>query len=447
MKADVVDFESTAPVEEAPVADGKTLRKGDAQTKRRKIPGSQRSPSQSVNNTASRGPTQQSILSFLPISTNVPEGCAPAKHDSGTPGVPSQGSAAAHDVIDLEPQGLENVGARLGGALTGSSVDANRKGAAASASDGNGGGNGGVVSEPRDIEPTRSPSGSPPVAATGGKASTGPLPTKAKRGGRQVETQDLPKSRGRGYLSKDAGNRMGQALTEWSWHYFCTLWDAEGLGGDGADAGSLTSRPRESVSLARAEVGENRRPRGENDGKAVPTAAVLSGADAPRAAGKTITDGGLTAAAAAAASCDSGSTRYKGGRAEWARGGGQTSAAPNAARMRPPPPLFFQHDGHSRSVVGVLWLGGRGKPGNQCGGHGSSSGDGSAGRVRDFADGGGGGDGGDGGSSRNSGDCGGDTEGCGRRLRPGSLIVFDPSHSGREIRRALDDTQKLRWGR
>lgn len=442
MKADVVDFESTAPVEEAPVADGKTLRKGDAQTKRRKTPGSQRSPSQSVNNTTSRGPTQQSILSFLPISTNVPEGCAPAKHDSGTPGVPSQGSAAAHDVIDLEPQGLENVGARLGGALTGSSVDANRKRAAASASDGNSGGNGGVVSEPRDIEPARSPSGSPPVAATAGETSTGPLPTNAKRGGRQVEAQDLPKASGRGYLSKDAGNRMGQALTEWSWHYFCTLWDAEGLGGDGAGVGSLPSGPREPVSLAGAEVGENLRPRGEEDGKAVPTAAVLSGADAPRALGKAITDGGLTAAAAtAAASGDSGSTRDKSGRAEWGREGGQTGAAPDAARMRPPPPLFFQHDGHSRSVVGVLWVGGRGKPGKQCGGHGSSSGDGSAGQVRDF------GGGGDGGRSRNSGDGGGDTEGCGRRLRPGSLIVFDPSHSGREIRRALDGTQKPRWGR
>ena len=212
------------------MAGGKTSREGNARTKRRKIPDSRRSPTQSVGTKTSRGPIQQSILSFLPISTNVPKGCALAKHDSGAR-VPSQESAAANDTIHLEPEERENVGAKLREALAGGSVDGNRNGAVASAGDGNSDGDGGVVSEPRDIALARTPSGSPPVAATSGQASPGPLPTNADRGRRRVETQDLRKAKGRGYISKDAGLRMGQALTEWSWDYFCTLWDTEGWAG------------------------------------------------------------------------------------------------------------------------------------------------------------------------------------------------------------------------
>lgn len=37
--------------------------------------------------------------------------------------------------------------------------------------------------------------------------------------------------------------------------------------------------------------------------------------------------------------------------------------------------------------------------------------------------------------------------GSGKKQQAGSLLVFDPSHAGRELADALDDTQKARWGR
>lgn len=455
MKAEVIDFESTANVE-APVADGKAPQEGNEQTKRRKTLSSQPSLTQSVSSKASRGPTQQSILSFLPASSNVPEGCTLAERHRGTPDNPSHGTATASDIIDLEPEERENVREKLGGGVPGSSVDGNRVGQVASAGGGGGGGNGDSVPEPRKADLASTASVSPQVAAAAGKASTGPLPTNAKRGGRRGHRKYPPNARRPGNLSKSAGQRMGQALTEWSWEYFCTLWGAEEVTGDGG-GGSLTSRPRESASSAGAEAEENRTLDGEKNGKAAPTAAVLFRADAPRP-GKVSADCGLTGATAGAgagaASGGSGgsgdgshSARGEGGAREGGGGEGETGAPPDAARSRPPPPLYLQHDGHSRSVVGVLWPGGRGKSGKRHGWRGSGSENGSAGPGRGV------GNDGDGGSGRGGGNCEGGRGGegssgeRGRRLQPGSLLVFDPSHSGGEIRKALDDPQTQRWGR
>ena len=444
MKAEVFDFESTAK-SEAPAAGGNTSQEVNSQTKRRKTPSSNPLLTQSFYSKAFGGPTQQSILSFLPASSNVPEGRVLAERSRGTPDVPSHGTATTSDIVNLEPEERENVRAKLGRGLPGSSIDGNGAGKITSVGEGCGGGNGDALMEPRKADLASIPSFS--------QASAGSLSAKAKRGGQRVDKRNNPNAEGPGWISKSAGHRMGQALTEWSWEYFCTLWGAEELVGD--DAVSPTSRPGESASSAGAEVASNRAPDGEKAGKATPTAAVLSRADAPRP-WKANTDGGPTAGAAgpgsgAAGAASSGggggsrSARGDDGATEGGGGGRTMGAAPDAVRRRPPPPLYFQHDGHSRSVVGVLWQGGRGKSGKECGGRAAGSGDGIAGRGRGFEK-----DGSDrdrrGGGGVGSGG-GGGAGGRGSRLQPGSLLIFDPSHSGSEIRRALDDTQQQRWGR
>ena len=119
--------------------------------------------------------------------------------------------------------------------------------------------------------------------------------------------------------------------------------------------------------------------------------------------------------------------------------GGQTmkieSENPPATQARPPPPLYFQHDGHSRSIVGVLLPGGAGQVADQ-GSRGRCQAGAGAGRSTEnkargrAARGGGGGKGGI------------------HPRRPGSLLVFDPSQHGSDIRRALDrEGTKRSWNR
>lgn len=71
-----------------------------------------------------------------------------------------------------------------------------------------------------------------------------------------------------------------------------------------------------------------------------------------------------------------------------------------------PPPLYLQHDGHSRTVVGVLWSEQK--------------------NLKNLKKG---------------------SAPVGSRQQPGTLLIFDPSHKGSEIRDALMDYGSLRWCR
>lgn len=91
--------------------------------------------------------------------------------------------------------------------------------------------------------------------------------------------------------------------------------------------------------------------------------------------------------------------------------------------------ILLQHDGHSRSIVGVRLPGEGGAHAKRQGGS-----EGCEGRACR------------GGAGRDGGSVVGRGGGGGKKRQPGSLLVFDPSHAGMEIRDALDDTQKARWG-
>ncbi|CAM9461944.1 unnamed protein product, partial [Sphacelaria rigidula] len=155
------------------------------------------------------------------------------------------------------------------------------------------------------------------------------------------------------------GTGCGQAVVEWAWDYFCTPWNV------GGEEESLVGK---SESSSAAAVGYSR--------------------------------GGK--------SCQ---VRGRPRRQD----GGERSSAGISRRL--PPPLYLQHDGHSRTVVGVLWPQGRstaGLGGDAATSRGRRSGSGSVGRE------------------------------CARRC-PGSLLVFDPSHAGSELRGALANEGNMRW--
>ncbi|CAM9155500.1 unnamed protein product [Scytosiphon promiscuus] len=165
------------------------------------------------------------------------------------------------------------------------------------------------------------------------------------------------KRRNNGNIGKEAGDRMGKALMEWAWQYFCTPWAAEE--GDGSGL-SLCSEGDVRPSPPPSQLREPGCPGGE----AVASSGAIEGFEPSSSSGM-------------------GSTRAK-------------------ARARPPPPLYFQHDGHSRSIVGVLLPGGGGAQAKHQGSN---------------------------------------------KRQAGSLLVFDPSHVGSELVDALGDTQKALWGR
>ncbi|CAM9167695.1 unnamed protein product, partial [Hapterophycus canaliculatus] len=383
VKAEVIDFESTAP--QAPAEDeahpgyhnGEEVThsamdvRGDGGDERddnkRKTPVSFSSPyfssSSSSNHFTSGGggdaaaaaasskslrPIQQCICSFLPSSSTPSSSLAAVAEQQNT----------AEQVAD-DARRRSGAGQRLGSNGAGRSTN---DGPAGRGGFGWGGGPGG---------------------RGGGRHGGG------GRGGRRGRK----KGRKNGSIGKDAGDRMGKALTEWAWRYFSTPWFTEeedervsshGGGGD-VRSSPPPSQPREPT-----------RPGTE---------------------------------AAAPFALRHGSSN---GMVGEIGGGSSRGGTQEKARVRPPPPLYFQHDGHSRSIVGVLLPEGGGAHATREGGN-----EGCEGRAR------GGGAGPGGGSVAGRGRGGGG----GRKRQPGSLLVFDPSHGGREIRDALDDIQKARWGR
>lgn len=219
---------------------------------------------------------------------------------------------------------------------------------------------------------------------------------------------------------KDGRSHMGRAIAKWAWEYFCAPWGTEESIGD-ADATNEFAAlhpPPQGINATVAKLNTDRQPRSQDGCGSMAISKLssetylalprhLSGDKGPTAMGRTR---GLPAGGV---SCgwDGGESGLPEDKAR------KISAALGHTLKRRPPPLYFQHDGHSRSVVGVLWPEGRENAKSARGAN----------------------VGGDRGS------LGMDRRGCVQQ--PGNLLVFDPSHSGTDILRALDDKQKKGWGR
>lgn len=202
-------------------------------------------------------------------------------------------------------------------------------------------------------------------------------------------------------------------MLEWAWEYFSTPWNTEKVSTatdkrQQSQTGSLTERTSALECFGMDQRPRPARTRGES----------LCAWD----------DGGGTGAdfSQSSATCDTADSR----------GDGDGSLAHDSEKdeqrqcgegnpsfpARLPPPLYLQHDGHSRTVVGVLWPDIRSRAG-----HGGGVGVGRGGVN----------------SARRAGGSIAGHEGAGGR--PGSLLVFDPSHSGLEIRDALANGDTMRW--
>lgn len=460
MKAEVVDFESTAPPgqanQERPPYDGETTHfagGGGGHSNDRSRNGNKRkthdgssllSPSfgssSPVQTNGGSGPpdsNQYCIRSFL--SSSTPDGRPPATTQ------PTFGRSRETETRPAEEatRNRQVSGQRLGTCVAGGNTWGRRNDAAAGSQNEHGAGR-------RSFWSGRG----------GGRRGRPPVARGGQRGGRK-------KGR-RGSIGKDAGDRMGQALAEWAWGYFCTPWgtaeeDDLPAGGSSAVGGAgLRSLPLASPSQLRepdvsgpavaapcAVGGSFQRPeptgwRGLSAPPPLSATTSISSSPSPPTSG---------ASAVAALSGQQQGRRNEPADASFVGndGGNRQAAGPgrphaisaaaaaaaivntsgNTRKARPPPPLYFQHDGHSRSVVGVLWPGGKA---TRRVNHGSGRGEGggTGGRTESAGHGG-------------RGERGG--RGAGGKRQPGSLIVFDPSHSGKEIRNALNNTQTQGWGR
>lgn len=493
----MIDFESTAPSvqvgETRPQDDFETTTHvagggGDADdadadrshnSTKRKIPGSSslssssRWPSPAQSNGDGSGPLgqQQCIRDFLPPSNPGAPPAATPQPSAGRSGTSrawepeeTRTSAAEKEEAAMDRHGTEQ---RLGSGVAGG----NRWGRRNDAATGGGGQN-------------KHRAGRGSVRSGGGRGGRGRGRSPASRGGRRGGR----KNGRRGNIGKDAGDRMGQALAEWAWEYFCTPWGATEEGDSspgrssaaGAAAGLRSPplpappqlrKPEDSgpeVVAPCAVGGRSQRLeptgwRGSSAPALPPTTAIPSssslsaGAAAAAAALLRQQMGQMNDAGNEVAFCRNGGGHRQvagpgrpgagadsaGASSAGAGSAGAGSAAVSTAAAfvdtpeklrneRPPPPLYFQHDGHSRSVVGVLWPGGRKSASNVNEGSANGRGGGGAGKVESTGRSGRGGRGG---------------RGTGGKRQPGSLLVFDPSHEGGELRNALDNTQKPGWGR
>lgn len=272
--------------------------------------------------------------------------------------------------------------------------------------------------------PYGSASGRAAPVATGGRQQRGR--GEGGRGGRgRGRGQALRASSSNSNTSNASammGTGCGQAVVEWAWDYFCTPWNV------GGEEESLVGK---SESSSAAAVGYSRGGKScvsdESD-----TEQAHGRPTVPREVRSSIQDEKeeMTAyfldflcSGDSAGACDGGAGRGSTRDDEQVRDrprrqdGGERSSAGISRRL--PPPLYLQHDGHSRTVVGVLWPQGRstaGLGGDAATSRGRRSGSGSGGRE-------------------------------GARRCPGSLLVFDPSHAGSELRGALANEGNMRWCR
>lgn len=232
--------------------------------------------------------------------------------------------------------------------------------------------------------------------------------------------------RGRcGSVGKKAGRRMGRAIIEWTWEYFRTSWDV-----GQAFAVSSCSFPAHSCEGLRNAKSNTATARSRlcEPGTLLSTRASPWGTVEARAEGSYSNKGG-------GGNAGEGDIVARGAPATMDENMSQNGEDARVTRTRPPPPLYFQHDGHSRSIVGVFRSGASGQSaGHERGrrwrcladigvGHGTGN-EGIGPADRDFE----------------AGDF--------HPPRLGSLLVFDPYHPGSVIRRALDDKgTKRSWCR
>lgn len=255
-----------------------------------------------------------------------------------------------------------------------------------------------------------------PVSAVDGTDSRGRcLPIGAGRGSRRGGGRNAGGIRrgGRG-KTWDEGNRMGRAIAEWAWAYFCSSWGGEEFSRgntDGLIAGGCASGYLDALQSSQTDArtgGSVDAFSAEGECHAKSVSASKEAATTGMMSADMITRERPDAGKVSAVETDA------------------SSPTEDANRMRRPPPLYFQHDGHSRSVVGVLWPQGRGDArclDERIADAGERKAGGSEGRSSAAA-----------------------AAAAGGR-QPASLLVFDPSHPGWEIRNALDDRRKLRWNR
>lgn len=239
-------------------------------------------------------------------------------------------------------------------------------------------------------------------------------PSRGTRGGRRGRGSAGRGRRGdgNGTAAKYAENGMGQAVVEWVWEYFGKPWGTvEEL--SGCTPGPLVPvQSRESQAPAESDGGV--RSGSTSQGRLlVPTVDLSSNTAALSRDHSNVSLDDLTKRGQASLRCGRDGGQGQTGATE-AQSAERGSAIYDAVGGRRPPPLYFQHDGHSRSVVGAVY------------------GDASRKSRGNVIDGGGEGDGG--------------ARGGGERGRR-SLLVFDPSQAGKDVREALDNTQNMRWGR
>lgn len=230
------------------------------------------------------------------------------------------------------------------------------------------------------------------------------------RGGRHGD-----RGRGRGRVAHNSaaaaaagGTGCGQAVVEWAWEYFCTPWNTEKVY-------PAANKPKRSPAGPSIEGARTFECSGTDER---PQSVGIRGE--PLFVRDDAGEMGTDCSESSSSICDTTHSGGDGGRA-YGRGKREQrpwgEESPPSPACRLPPPLYLQHDGHSRTVVGVLWPEGRNRVGR----------------------------GGGAGVGREDRSVAGH-EGAGRG-RPGNLLVFDPSHAGPEIRDALANEDNLRWCR
>lgn len=427
VKAEMVDFEVTTPAGARQLATShvpEEQERHEQRQKRKTANYPQQSPSKRTRK-APLGLIQQSIRSFLPSSRTISRRRSLGGENSGVEGgdAPRSSVAGATGVRGLARRaGATSTNARLerGQALG----DEGRAGLCT--------GNSGRNSAP--VVPSIENTGRSPSLPLAGGTSNGAVGRPSNNArfplGRGTRYGRRGKGRGRagrggtgegngngnGADAKDAGNGMGQAIADWAWDYFCTPWDTAGEELSSCTPGALVGpvQPRQPQAPVVSDAGTTNRSTTINTDNQrrlqVPTADLSSGTAALPRANSDATADRLPKYGQTSLPGGSDSSGHGQAGATEAQSAESRSASYDAPEARRPPPLYFQHDGHSRSVIGVV-----------CGGDASRK---SGGGVVDRGVEGGGGDRG-----------------------PGSLLVFDPSHAGKDVCEALDNNQNMRWGR
>lgn len=400
------------------------------QRKKRKMGNSpQQSPSKRIRK-APLGLIQQSIRSFLPSSRTIPERRALGCENSGVEGADAPRSNVAGAT------GVRGLARRAGATSTDAEIERGQAvgdDCRAGLCTGNSARNSAPV-VPFIENTARSPS--PPLAGgtsngAVGRPSNNPRlpPGRGTRYGRRGKGRGRAgrggagdgNGNGNGADAKDAGNGMGQAIADWAWDYFCTPWDTTGeVSSCTPDALAGSVQPRQPQAPVESDAGTRNRSTTINTDNQrrlqVRTADLSSGTAALPRENSDATADRLAKYGQTSLLGGSDSSGHGQAGATETQGAESRSASYDAPEARRPPPLYFQHDGHSRSVIGVV-----------CGGDTSRK---NGGGVVD-----------------RGGEGGGDAGGSGGDRGLGSLLVFDPSHAGKDVCKALDNNQNMRWGR